>query len=358
MTREPKERSLKLKKRGFIKSPRYAITWVKQYWFNRAALIVFAWLFSIGIIGYFNVAMSGNVNTPIKVLEKLNLVDYEYVGITNHSNYLGDNFYQQIDEGFFFTSKKNDSEFSGVVNALTVKRLKGKTYTDSTSPIENCKLLEGNEPCNPYEVLISENIAKRSNLNIGNKLYYDYDYGTVEFTVSGIIEEFYGAYDIKLEGMAGLIILSEDSTLESESFIRFFSSSNNETYSKIYLKSEDVKKFDKFVRDEISLSFRVSVLFLVLIFVVFNIGARKYFKRLRNEDCTVGCMFVFLIGLIVPFVSLVILPIVLSVFVLGFLREEIAFVLATEYFSTIIILTVVYLPTLIQNRRRRRIRNG
>ncbi len=67
MTSESKKCPAEFRKRGFLGGLQYAVTWVKQYWLNRAVFIILALLLSIGTLGYFNITMSGNVNTPIKV---------------------------------------------------------------------------------------------------------------------------------------------------------------------------------------------------------------------------------------------------------------------------------------------------
>ena len=150
-----------------ISRTRYALKWVTQYALNRLVCVLLTIAISIFLIQYFNISMSSAIKPQEDILSELNDADYTFVGVTNHSNYNGKNFYQQIDTGYFYSKKTGSHEWSGRIDAIALKRLADKEYDDA-SLVERCELIKGHEPDGTTEIVLSQNTAKRYNLDIGS----------------------------------------------------------------------------------------------------------------------------------------------------------------------------------------------
>lgn len=319
----------------------YALKWIKQYFLNRVAYIFLTIVILVISFSYFILSLSGEINTPLNALNSLKETDYEYVGVTNHSNYLGDNFYQQVDSGFFYSQKSVYDEYSGKVDAIGIKRLDGKSYNKNGSPIERIDLIEGKMPCKKDEVVISENVAKRYSLQVGSKLYYCDDLSNEEYLVSGIVEEFYGAYEINIVANSGLILLHNDAFVDSSTFIQFFNKSENSTYLSIYVKNDDILNLESIIIHSIVKNVMLTLLVAVFFFVILHFKIRKYVARLKDEGCNRGQIFLFLISLVSCIAFISIFPSIILIAALEGITKVVALVMLFEFITIILAVSLI-----------------
>ena len=290
----------------------YSLKWVKQYVLNRSVYVLLTILISILLIQYFNVAMSAEIKAPTDIITQLNEADYVYVGITNHSNYNGNNFYQQVDNGYFYSKKTATNDWSGKIDAIGLKRLPEKNYTDA-SLVERCYMISGRSAENVREVVLSQNTAKRYNLDVGSTIYFNSLEYAREYTVSGICSDFYGAYEIDPIANYGLILLYDDEQISSSTFIQFYKGNENDTYAQIFIKENDINRLTEIVDSSVKEAYCMTVLFVTLVFLSLNFPIKRYFVRLRNEYCKSRHISIFLLAVITTLLSISFLPIITTV---------------------------------------------
>ena len=329
----------------------YSLKWVKQYVLNRLAYVLLTVLISVLLIQYFNVAMSTEIKAPTEVLSQLENADYVYVGVTNHSNYNGDNFYQQVDNGYFYSRKTDSNEWSGKIDAIGLKRLSDKDYTDA-SLVEQCNMVSGRAPENSGEVVLSQNTAKRYDLDLGSTIYFNSLEYAKEYTVSGICSDFYGAYEIDTKANYGLILLHEDEKISSSTFIQFYKGSENDTYAQIFIKENDINRLSADVNASVKEAYLMTVIFVTLVFLFLNFPIRKYFVRLRNEYCKTIHIVLFLLAVILTLLSISFVP-VIAVLVLSASASSIAVSTICIEFATVVSVSFLVLACLFLRRGNR-----
>ena len=318
----------------------YSLKWVKQYVLNRYSYVLLTLIASIALLGYFNISMSAEINVPSTVLANLDDSDYVYVGVTNHSNYKGNNFYQQIDSGYFYSQKSGINEYSGKIDAVGLKRLSEKEYTDS-SLVERCEMLYGRAAENESEVVLSENTAQRYKLTVGSTIYFDSLNCRREFVVSGICSSFYGVYEIDTVANCGLIMLHTDADIESSTFIQFVKTSENDTYAEIYIKSHEVERLDEIITSSVAQSFIFSLILVIAVFLFLNIKMNKYVLRLKNEHCKRIHISVFLFAVVFLILFISFVPITLVILISDSLSNIALKIMLFEFLSILIFLFAV-----------------
>ena len=284
----------------------YALKWVKQYARNRLVCVLLTIIISASLICYFNLSMGEEIKASVDVVERLNNADYVYVGVTNHSNYNGDNFYQWVDAGYFYSRKTDDNEWSGKIDAMALKRLTDKEYTVA-SLVEQCELFVGHAPSDTSEIVLSQNTAQRYGLDVGSTVYFKSLEHTREYTVSGICSDFYGAYEIDPVANCGLILLHDEETVFSSTFIQFFKGNENDTYARTYTKVDDIGRLSAVINAAVKEAYLMTVIFVMLVFIFLNFPIRNYVVRLRNEYCRGRhiCLFLATVTVAIMLISFV-----------------------------------------------------
>ena len=308
----------------------YSLKWVKQYILNRSTYVLLTILISIFLIQYFNVAMSSEIKTPTDIIAELNEADYVYVGITNHSNYNGNNFYQQVDNGYFYSKKTDTNDWSGKIDAIGLKHLPEKNYTDA-SLVERCYMVSGRSAEKIGEVVLSQNTAKRYDLDVGSTIYFNSLEYAREYTVSGICSDFYGAYEIDPIANNGLILLYENEQISSSTFIHFYKGNENDTYAQIFIKENDVSRLTEIVDSSVKEAYCMTILFVTLVFLSLNFPIKKYFVRLRNEHCKNRHISIFLITVIAIILSISFIPVITLVALTDYLANAAIRIMLMEF---------------------------
>lgn len=322
-----------------------------QYVLNRTECVLLTILISAFLIQYFNVSMSSEIKPRLDVLATLNDADYACVGVTNHSDYNGNNFYQQVDTGYFYSKKTGNNEWSGKIDAIALKRLVEKDYDDA-SLVERCELIAGRKAESTTEVVLSRNTAKRYGLNIGSTIYFSSLEYTKEYVVSGICSDFYGAYEIDPVANVGLILLHQDEKVVSSTFIQFFKGYENDTYARTYIKSDDVNRLNGSVKDAIKEAYLLSVVFVTLVFLLLNFPIKKYFVRLRNEYCKGIHISIFLLVVTITLLAASFIPIIVTVALSDSLSDVAIGIMCLE-FATITLVVFSALTCLFSRRKKR-----
>lgn len=328
----------------------YSLKWIKQYFLNRAIYVFLTIFISIVALGFFNVGVSGDIKIPLKTLNCLNETTFLCTGITNHSNYSGDNFYQQIDAGYFY-AKQTEDELTDRVSALALKKVKGKAYSKDVSPIENCGLIKGRLPQSAGELVVSKNVAESHDLKVGSALYYVDTTYCAEYTICGILEEFYGAYDIEINAENGLLLFYEDTVVNTSIFVHFFETMDDATYAKTYRKVDDMRTLNAHIRNSIKQNCSLSILTVVFIFLLLNLNIKKYVVRLRVEYCGRRGIFAFFIGLIVSVLLIIFIIIAAVLLLLKALTCAVAVVIGIEFAVALLALTVIYTLVFLWGKR-------